>query len=347
MLFFVIKIFILTVLSFCIAFSLTPLLTHFLYKYNFGKQIRNDGSTPVFSKLHKKKQGTPTMGGILIWGTTFILTVGIFYLQKFTNFDLFKELNFLSRSQTLLPLGAFIASALVGLFDDFLNIKKIGGKGGGLKVRHKLVLYTIIAGVGAFWFFSKLGWDLIHIPFIGDFNIGVWYIPLFIFIIVATSFSVNETDGLDGLVGGVLLIAFSALGVIAFIQGKFDIASFCGVIVGSLTAFLWFNIYPARFFMGDTGSMSLGVLLGMLAMLTNSFILLPLIGFILVFESVSVIVQTFSKKIRKKKIFRSTPIHHHFEAIGWPEPKIVMRFWLVSGIMATIGLIIFLTEKLL
>src|SRR6056297_336978 len=287
MLFFVIKIFILTVLSFCIAFSLTPLLTHFLYNYNFGKQIRNDGSTPVFSKLHKKKQGTPTMGGILIWGTTFILTVGIFYLQKFTNFDLFKELNFLSRSQTLLPLGAFIASALVGLFDDFLNIKKIGGKGGGLKVRHKLVLYTIIAGVGAFWFFSKLGWDLIHIPFIGDFNIGVWYIPLFIFIIVATSFSVNETDGLDGLVGGVLLIAFSALGVIAFIQGKFDIASFCGVIVGSLTAFLWFNIYPARFFMGDTGSMSLGVLLGMLAMLTNSFILLPLIGFVLVFESLS------------------------------------------------------------
>lgn len=347
MLFFVIKIFILTVLSFCIAFFLTPVLTHFLYKYNFGKQIRDDGTTPVFSKLHKEKQGTPTMGGVLIWGTTFILAVGIFYLQKFTGFDLFKELNFLSRSQTLLPLGALVASALVGLFDDFLNIKKIGGKGGGLKVRHKLILYTVIAGVGAFWFFSKLGWDLIHIPFVGDFNIGFWYIPLFIFIIVATSFSVNETDGLDGLAGGVLLISFVALGAIAFIQGKFDLAAFCGVIVGALTAFLWFNIYPARFFMGDTGSMSLGVLLGILAMLTNTFILLPIIGFILVFESSSVIVQTFSKKIKGKKIFKSTPIHHHFEAIGWPEPKIVMRFWLVSGIMATIGLIIFLTEKLL
>ncbi len=347
MLFFVIKIFILTILSFGIAFFLTPVLTHFLYKYNFGKKIRNDGSTPVFSKLHKDKQGTPTMGGVLIWGTTVILAVVIFYLQKFTDFALFEELNFLSRSQTLLPLGALFASALVGLLDDFLNIKGIGIKGGGLKVRHKLIIYTIIAGVGAYWFFAKLDWDLIHIPFFGDFNIGFWYIPLFIFVIVATSFSVNETDGLDGLVGGVLLTAFGAIGVIAFVQGKFDVACLCGAIVGALTAFLWFNIYPARFFMGDTGSMSLGVLLGILAMLTNTFILLPLIGFILVFESLSVIVQMISKKFRKKKIFKSTPIHHHFEAIGWPEPKIVMRFWLISGIMATLGLIIFLTEKLL
>src|SRR6056297_285574 len=347
MLFFVIKVFILTILSFTIAFFLTPLLTHFLYKYNIGKKIRNDGSTPVFSGLHKKKQGKPTKGGILVWGTTVILAVGIFYLQKFTNLDLFKELNFLSRSQTLLPLGVLLASALVGFFDDLLNIKGSGLKGGGLKVRHKLVLYTAIAGVGAYWFFSKLDWDLIHLPFIGDFNIGFWYIPLFIFVIVATSFSVNETDGLDGLAGGVLLTAFAAIGVIAFAQGKFDVACLSGVIVGALTAFLWFNIYPARFFMGDTGSMSLGVLLGVLAMLTNTFILLPLIGFVLVFESLSVIVQMISKKFRKKKIFKSTPIHHHFEAIGWPEPKIVMRFWLISGIMATIGLIIFLTEKLL
>ncbi len=347
MLFFVIKVFILTILSFTIAFFLTPLLTHFLYKYNFGKKIRNDGSTPVFSGLHKKKQGTPTMGGILVWGTTVILAVGIFYLQKFTNLDLFKELNFLSRSQTLLPLGVLLASALVGFFDDLLNIKGIGLKGGGLKVRHKLVLYTAIAGVGAYWFFSKLDWDLIHLPFIGDFNIGFWYIPLFIFVIVATSFSVNETDGLDGLAGGVLLTAFAAIGVIAFAQGKFDVACLSGVIVGALTAFLWFNIYPARFFMGDTGSMSLGVLLGVLAMLTNTFILLPIIGFILVFESMTVIIQMFSKKFRGKKIFKSTPIHHHFEAIGWPEPKIVMRFWLISGIMATLGVVIFLTEKLL
>ncbi len=347
MFFYLVKIFILTTLSFGITFLWTPVLTHFLYKYKLGKQIRDGQGTPIFSRLHKAKSGTPTMGGVLIWGTTAGLAITIFYLAKFTQLDIFKELNFLSRSQTLLPLGALIASALVGAFDDFLNIKKIGSNGGGLRVRHKLILYTLIAAFGAWWFFSKLGWDIIHVPFLGDYNIGIWYVLLFIFIIVATSFSVNETDGLDGLAGGVLLIAFASYAIIAFAQGKFDLAVFCGVIVGALTAFLWFNIYPARFFMGDTGSMSLGVTLGIIAMLTNTFLLLPFIGFILVIESLSVIIQITSKKFRHKKVFLSTPIHHHFEAIGWPEPKIVMRFCLISGVMAMIGLIIFLTEMIL
>ena len=347
MFFYLVKIFILTTLSFGITFLWTPVLTHFLYKYKLGKQIRDGQGTPIFSRLHKAKSGTPTMGGVLIWGTTAGLAITIFYLAKFTQLDIFKELNFLSRSQTLLPLGALIASALVGAFDAFLNIKKIGSNGGGLRVRHKLILYTLIAAFGAWWFFSKLGWDIIHVPFLGDYNIGIWYVLLFIFIIVATSFSVNETDGLDGLAGGVLLIAFASYAIIAFAQGKFDLAVFCGVIVGALTAFLWFNIYPARFFMGDTGAMSLGVTLGIIAMLTNTFLLLPFIGFILVIESLSVIIQITSKKFRHKKVFLSTPIHHHFEAIGWPEPKIVMRFWLISGVMAMIGLIIFLTEMIL
>ena len=347
MFFYLVKIFILTTLSFGIAFLWTPVLTHFLYKYKLGKQIRDNQGTPIFSRLHKAKSGTPTMGGVLIWGTTAGLAIIIFYLAKFTQLDIFKELNFLSRSQTLLPLGALIASALVGAFDDFLNIKKIGSNGGGLRIRHKLILYTLIAAFGAWWFFSKLGWDIIHVPFLGDYNIGIWYVLLFIFIIVATSFSVNETDGLDGLAGGVLLIAFASYAVIAFTQGKFDLAVFCGVIVGALIAFLWFNIYPARFFMGDTGSMSLGVTLGIIAMLTNTFLLLPFIGFILVIESLSVIIQIISKKFRHKKVWLSTPIHHHFEAIGWPEPKIVMRFWLISGVMAMIGLIIFLTDVIL
>lgn len=347
MFFYLVKIFILTTLSFGITFLWTPVLTHFLYKYKLGKQIRDGQGTPIFSRLHKAKSGTPTMGGVLIWGTTAGLAITIFYLAKFTQLDIFKELNFLSRSQTLLPLGALIASALVGAFDDFLNIKKIGSNGGGLRVRHKLILYTLIAAFGAWWFFSKLGWDIIHVPFLGDYNIGIWYVLLFIFIIVATSFSVNETDGLDGLAGGVLLIAFASYAIIAFAQGKFDLAVFCGVIVGALIAFLWFNIYPARFFMGDTGAMSLGVTLGIIAMLTNTFLLLPFIGFILVIESLSVIIQIISKKFRHKKVWLSTPIHHHFEAIGWPEPKIVMRFWLISGVMAMIGLIIFFTEMIL
>jgi phospho-N-acetylmuramoyl-pentapeptide-transferase len=267
-------------------------------------------------------------------------------LAVWTDFEIFDGLNFLTRSQTLLPLGALVASAVVGLFDDILNIKGIGPKGGGLRVKHKLIIYTIIALVGAYWFYFRLDWDLIRIPFLGDFFIGWWYIPIFVFIIVATSFSVNETDGLDGLAGGLLASSFAAFGVIAFTQGRYDLATFCGVIVGALLAFLWFNIKPARFFMGDTGSMGLGVTLGIIAMLTNTVLLLPIIGFLFMIETLSVIIQLIAKKIFKRKVFVSAPIHHHLEAKGWPESKIVMRFWLIATVMAFIGVIISLMDKL-
>lgn len=344
--FIIIKIFLLTTLTFIFTIIWTPLLTYFLYKYKLGKQIRSSERTPVFSALHQKKSGTPVMGGILVWGTTLIFSLLFFYLAKlFSEYNFIVELNFLTRSQTLLPLGALVASALIGLLDDIYNIKQKGKYGVGFDIGLQVVLYMCIAIVAAWWFYFKLDWDLIRIPFVGNFQIGWWYIPLFIFIIIATSFSVNETDGLDGLAGGTLLASFAAFGAIAFSQGRYDLATFCGVIIGALLAFLWFNIYPARFFMGATGSMSLGVTLGIIAMLTNSVLLLPIIGFIFVVESLSVIVQVVSKKIWKKKIFHSTPIHHHFEAIGWPEPKIVMRFWVIAAMMAVIGLIISLLDK--
>ncbi|MEK7103597.1 MAG: phospho-N-acetylmuramoyl-pentapeptide-transferase, partial [Patescibacteria group bacterium] len=224
-------------------------------------------------------------------------------------------------------------------------VKKIGPIGGGLRMRHRMFLYTAIAVIGAWWFYYKLQWDTLHIPFFGDVTMGLWYIPFFIFVIVATAFSVNEIDGLDGLSGGTLLSAFAAFGSIAFIQGRFDLATLCAVIIGALLAFLWFNIYPAKFFMGDTGSMSLGVTLGIVALLTNSALLLPIIGFLFVIESLSVIVQMASKKFRKKKIFLSTPIHHHFEAKGWAEPTIVMRFWVISWVLAVIGVVIVLVDR--
>ncbi|MCX6740991.1 MAG: phospho-N-acetylmuramoyl-pentapeptide-transferase [Candidatus Parcubacteria bacterium] len=343
----VIKVFVLSTLAFVVTILWTPLLTKFLYKYKLGKQIRDEASAPIYSKMHQVKSGTPTMGGMLIWVTTAILAVAIFYLAKITNFDLFNQLFFLDRSQTLLPLGVLVASAIVGLIDDFFNVKKVGPRGGGLKMKHRLLIYAAIAAVGAWWFFVKLQWSVIHVPFVGDFNVGGWFIPLFIFVVVATAFSVNEIDGLDGLAGGTLLMAFAAYGAIAFIQGKYDLATFCGVIIGSLVAFLWFNIFPARFFMGDTGAMSLGITLGVLAMFTNYFLLLPIIGFLFVVESGSVIIQQISKKVRKKKVFLSAPIHHHLEASGWPEPKIVMRFWLISGVTAVLGLIIFMVERIL
>lgn len=341
----IIKVFLLTTVSFVVTILWTPALTHFLYKYKLGKTIRLDPNAPIFSKLHNKKSGTPTMGGVLIWVTVLGLSLILFYLSAWTDVDLFDRLNFLSRSQTLLPLGALVASALVGLVDDFFNVRKLGPRGGGLSMKHRLLIYTIIAVVGAWWFSYKLEWDIFHIPFFGDVNVGLWYIPIFIFIIVATSFSVNEIDGLDGLSGGTLLAAFAAFGAIAFAQGRLDLAAFCGVIAGALLAFLWFNIPPARFFMGDTGAMSLGVTLGIVAMLTNTALLLPIIGFLFMLESFSVILQLLSKRFRGKKIFLSSPLHHHLEAIGWPEQKIVMRFWVIAAVMSVLGVALYLVES--
>lgn len=342
--FIVTKIFFLSSLSFVIAFLAAPALTHFLYKYKLGKQIRTSDKSPIFAKLHAAKSGTPSMGGVLIWLTTLILAVFFFYFGLWFDGH-FQAFNFLTRSQTLLPLGALVAAALVGLFDDYLNIRKIGPYGGGLSVKHRLAVYAVIALVAAAWFFFRLDWDVIRVPFVGNFELGWWFIPVVVFIIVGTAFSVNETDGLDGLSGGTLMAAFGAFGAIAFTQGKYDLATFCAVIMGALLAFLWFNITPARFFMGDTGAMSLGVVLAIIAILTNTVFLLPIIGLIFVIETVSVIIQVASKKIRKKKVFLSTPIHHHFEAKGWPEAKVVMRFWVISAMTSIIGLVLFLMDR--
>lgn len=341
------KILGLSSLAFIMAILLTPILTHFLYKYKLGKQIRSAEDAPVFAKLHTKKAGTPTMGGVLIWGTVLILSLTFFILSNIFPDTIFEKINFLTREETYLPLGILIFAALVGLLDDFFNVFKIGPKGGGLNILHRIGIFTIVASVGAWWFYFKLGWDVFYVPFVGDFSIGFWYIPIFIFIVVATAFSVNETDGLDGLAGGVLASAFASYVIVALIQGRADLAVFSAVIVGALVAFLWFNVHPARFFMGDTGSMSLGVTLGVLAMMTNTALLLPFFGFILVVESSSVIVQLTSKKLRGKKIWHSTPIHHHFEAIGWPETKVTMRFWIISAIASSIGLILFVLDRVL
>jgi phospho-N-acetylmuramoyl-pentapeptide-transferase len=333
-----VRVLALAAVSFVAAFMWAPGLIRLLVHFKMGKSIRSSAEAPVFAQLHAKKAGTPTMGGILIWGTVLALTL---FLLAFPN-----PLDFFSRSQTLLPLGCLIACALVGLADDYLNIRRVGAHGGGLRARHRIILYTAIAAVGAWWFWDKLDWDLLHVPFVGDFNIGWWYVPFFIFVVVATTFSVNETDGLDGLAGGTLLTSFGAFAVIAFAQGKYDLAAFCGAILGALLAFLWFNIHPARFFMGDTGAMALGVTLGIVAMLTNSALLLPVIGIVFVLESASVILQLSWRKLFKTKLFRSAPFHHHLEAVGWPEPQIVMRLWVVSMVSAAVGIALSLLDAL-
>lgn len=286
------------------------------------------------------------MGGMLIWVTVLIFSLVFYYLSMLTPWSIFDNLNFLSRAQTLLPLGCLVASALVGLIDDYLDVRRLGYKKRGIKFSHKLLIYALIALVGAWWFYFKLDWSIVHIPFVGFVQFGLWYIPFFILMVVGTAFAVNQSDGLDGLAGGALLFAFASYAVISFASGRYDLATFCGVIVGALLAFLWFNINPARFIMGDTGSISLGVTLALVALYTNTAFILPFIGLLFLIEALSTVMQIVSKKLRKgKKIFLSAPIHHHFEAKGWPEPKIVMRAWLLSGVFSAIGLILFWLDK--
>lgn len=325
-----VRVFGLTVLAFVVAMLVTPAFTTFLYRNRLGKKIRqtdfNEQSAPIFYKLHQHKANTPTMGGLLVWIVAAVLTV------------LF---NF-SRTATWLPLFVLVATGIIGAIDDLYNIKGIGPNNGGLRFRHKLVIYTIIAVVGALYFAYKLEWMYrgIHIPGFGDYAIGLWYIPLFIVVLIGTSFSVNQTDGLDGLAGGLLAIAFMAVGGIAFFQGQFGLAAFCGTLVGALLSFLWFNVHPARFFMGDTGAMALGMTLAVVSFLTNTVFVLPIIGFIFVLEALSTIIQIFSRKLFKKKVFLSAPLHHHFEALGWPETRVTERAWIIGAVTGVMGLVI-------
>ncbi len=336
-------------LAFLLAFFLTPLWTHLLYQKKIGIKIKkndvNGEKLTYVSKLHACKSGTPTMGGFLVWVSVLILVYLSHYLfpiiATWTDTNFIARLDFLRRSQVWLPLFFLVSAGILGLLDDYMSVRGYGSnKGGGMRFAYRFWWLFAIAGGGAWWFYEKLGWDKIHVPAVGDFSIGWWYIPLFLFVILFTAISSNETDGLDGLNGGVLLIAFASFALIAFLQNRVDLAAFCAAISGALLAFLWFNIYPARFFMGDTGAISLGTTLGVVAMLTDSALVLFIIVFIYVLESGSVALQLMSKKFFKRKLFLAAPLHHHFEAKGWPEPKIVMRAWVFTAMTALVGVMI-------
>ena len=322
------QIFIYLSLTFVIAVLFTPLFTDFLFKNRIGKKIRtvdySGAKTPIFSKLHADKENTPTMGGLLIWGVASIVTL-------IGNF---------SRTGTLLPLFTLVASGVIGAADDLMNVFGIGFDRGGMRFRTKFFFYSLVALVGALWFAFKLDWISrpFIVPGVGEFILGYWYIPLFVAVLVFTSFAANQTDGLDGLAGGIFATSFAAYTFISMMQGNYPLAIFCATLSGSILAFLWFNIYPARFFMGDTGAMSLGMTLGVIAFLTNTVYVLPFVGFILVIEALSTIIQIVSKKLFKKKVFLVAPIHHHFEASGWPETKVTMRFWIITLVTTSIGL---------
>ncbi|MCA9346369.1 phospho-N-acetylmuramoyl-pentapeptide-transferase [Candidatus Saccharibacteria bacterium] len=325
------------VFGFAFAMLITPLYTTLAYKYKWWKRARTNAVTgekaTLYQKLHaeKHRHNIPTMAGIIFVVSTAIVTLSV-------NLD---------RTQTWLPLAAMVGAGAVGLLDDILNIKGLNKSVAGLRARTKSILIFLVSLVGGWWFYAKLGVDAIHVPAVGDVTLGWLIIPLFILVVISTANAVNISDGLDGLAGGLAAIAFSIYGLIAMLQGEYGIAGFCITVTGALLSYTWFNIHPARFFMGDSGSFALGTALGVVAMLTNTVLLLPIIGGVFVVEAGSSLIQIMSKKLRNgKKVFKIAPIHHHFEAEGWPETKVTMRFWVLGTICAFMGLILYLLEQL-
>jgi len=319
---------ILALSAFFLATFLTPVYTYFAYKYKFWKKQKEVAATgeklEVVAKMHAKKiaRHFPTMAGV-------IGVVTVFAVTWICN---------LNREQTWLPLVGFIGGSVVGLIDDLINVFGSGKGAAGLRAPVKFAMITIVGAVLGWWFAVKLGWTEVMIPWLGDMNVGVvGMIAIFTFAVVATSNAVNISDGLDGLAGGLAMLAYGAYGVIALFQGQWMLTGFCLTVVGWLLSYIWFNVPPARFMMGDVGSFALGAGLGVVSMMTNAFFLLPVIGVLFVVEAGSSLIQMTWKKVFHKKLFISAPIHHHLEAKGWGEAKIVMRFWVIAGVFAIIG----------
>ncbi len=341
-----IKILLPATISFIVGLLLTPIATHYFYKYKMWRRVSRTDNVPKspFSNIHdtSAELSTPRTGGMIIW-VSVIITIFILFVADFVfKNSLTNKLYFISRNQTLLPLATLIVASLIGLWDDFLQIF---GKGkwttDPIVLRQIKVSIIVILGIIiGWWFFAKLGISSLHIPFYGPIELGYAFIPFFILVMLGV-WSSSVIDGVDGLSGGVLSSVFMAYTLIAFFNNQIDLAAFCAVITGATLAFLWFNIPPARFYMGETGMIGLTVTLSVIAFMTDTVLLLPIIAFPLFATSVSVIIQILSYKFRnKKKVFLVAPLHHHFEALGWPKYKVTMRYWIAGIITAVIGVII-------
>src|SRR3989344_5038615 len=344
----VLKVVIPSVLTFFLGILITPIFTHYFYKYKMWRKNPRTESDDItnndFAKIHNTKAelSTPRIGGVIIW-VSVLLTVMIIYLVSiFLPTNLTEKLNFFSRSQTLIPLATLLLASLIGLADDLLQIF---GKGNYAKDpliyrKIKIICVTLIGLAISYWFYDRLEVTAIHIPFGGELELGIWFIPFFIITMLAV-FSSSVIDGMDGLSGGIMAIIFTAYSVIAFVHNQIDISALCAVLAGGILAFLWFNIPPARFYMGETGMLGLTVTLSVIAFLTNSVLVLPIIAIPLVATSISDIIQIISYKyFGKRRVFLVAPLHHHFEAMGWSREKIVMRYWVIGVVFAIVGVIV-------
>lgn len=344
----IIKIALPATIAFVVGILSTPFITHYLFKYKVwkkkgGKTAMGGHEAVEFNRLKADDElKTPRMGGIVIW-LSVLITIAILYLATIVApASALAEIFFLSRSQTLIPVAVLLLGALVGFLNDYHDITHAGN---GISIRTRLILIAFLGGVIGWWFYAKLGVTTINIPFTDPLTLGIFIIPLIIFIMISL-YASGVIDGIDGLSGGVFASIFLAYSGIAFIQAQYDIAALCSTITGAILAFLWFNIPPARFWMTETGSMALTLTLGVIVFMTDSLgggyglSLLPLVGFLLVATVASNIIQIGYRKITGKKFFRIAPLHHHFEAIGWPSHKVTMRYWIISIVCAIVGLML-------
>lgn len=351
------KVLIPTLCSFIFGILITPYLTKIMYEKKMWKRkSRSSENTEAmsaeFQKIHNEKDeiNTPRVGGVVIWLavliTLLVMLIAQYLVVRYVTTDhlvthsLFDRLNFISKNQTALVILALIAGSVFGLVDDLMQIYGRQLKlGDGVPRKLRVGFVLLVAMIGAWWFYSKLGMDSMHIPFYGEVYLGIGFVFLFVLAVLGT-FSGGVIDGIDGLAAGVMISAFGSYTVIAFAQSQYDLAALGGAIIGGLLAFLWFNVPPARFYMGETGMLGISIVLAMFAFLTKEVVVLLVVAFPLVATSLSSSIQMFSKRHFGKKIFRIAPLHHHFQAIGWSSPKVTMRYWIVSVICAVTGVII-------
>ena len=349
----VLKLLMPTLLAFLVGILITPSITKQLYKYRLWKrtarlndasQNKADEMSLEFKKINNAREetSTPRIGGVIIWASVIITVLLVWLVARFTPVDVSAKFDFLSRSQTWLPVAALLAGSLIGLVDDLMGILLNQGRFiNGFPRNYMIALVTMFGLVMGSWFYFKLGVTGVTIPFYGFLALGWVFIPVFLFTALAT-FSSGVIDGIDGLAGGVMAVIFGAYAFISYMGNQIDIATLCLVITSGILAFLWFNIPPARFYMGETGMLGLTFALTTIVFLTDTLIIFPIIAIPLVVTSLSSFIQIYSKKFFKRKVFRVAPIHHHFESIGWSRPKITMRYWVLSVMFAVLGVIIWI-----
>jgi len=342
------------IITFIVWLIITPIFINHIKKIKLGKQIREEATiwkATEFAKLHKKKTGTPTMWWAVIIFVIFLMVLTSILFQKlwFINNSLFNQ------QETYLSLFTLFSIWVLWLVDDYLNAKWIW-KTKWISARVKMLWLTFFATLWAFWFYYKLWWNItneawefirwLNHPFWNDIKIWIYFIPLFIFVIISASNSVNITDWLDWLAWGLLLFSYSVYTYITFDQWLFLLSTLCISIVWALIAFLWFNVKPAKLYMWDVWSLALWANLWILAMLTNTIFVVLIVWSIFILETISVIIQLTSKKLRNwKKIFKIAPFHHHLEAIWWSEENVVFRIWLVWFITSVIWIIFYILQK--